>query len=109
MAFHVIRTSVLSPSSRRAWIEISPIILKSVYVIVALLAEGVDRNASAGAPEIDKVGSPSSRRAWIEILPAHHRSFLHPVALLAEGVDRNEIGDYSTACGCGRPPRGGRG
>ena len=33
-----------SPSSRRAWIEISVVHLPSVRQYVALLAEGVDRN-----------------------------------------------------------------
>ena len=57
--------------------------------IVALLAEGVDRNY-AGMMENHGTGrSPSSRRAWIEIA---HAAALWPmvaVALLAEGVDRN--------------------
>ena len=36
---------ILSPSSRRAWIEMDAgNVSKSVYVMVALLAEGVDRN-----------------------------------------------------------------
>ena len=33
-----------SPSSRRAWIEISIVLLMSIMCTVALLAEGVDRN-----------------------------------------------------------------
>ena len=36
-----------SPSSRRAWIEISPFFIQLVVHLVALLAEGVDRNSSA--------------------------------------------------------------
>ena len=56
----------VSPSSRRAWIEI-------------LATEGA---AAVGM-------SPSSRRAWIEIpLCAIHGRHCY-VALLAEGVDRN--------------------
>ena len=63
-----------------------------VQTPVALLAEGVDRNA----PEYDEHAfgdrSPSSRRAWIEI--GWNRPLLcpGPVALLAEGVDRNKFG-----------------
>ena len=63
---------LLSPSSRRAWIEIE---LHCVYLCgrnVALLAEGVDRNTSC--------------------LPYPQRG---PVALLAEGVDRN-LAQYLT-------------
>ena len=56
-------------------------------VIVALLAEGVDRNI----------------RAWITTL---HGS---GVALLAEGVDRNFDRVAEGRCGGCRPPRGGRG
>ena len=36
--------SGVSPSSRRAWIEIAKIQKTYVYSRVALLAEGVDRN-----------------------------------------------------------------
>ena len=56
-----------SPSSRRAWIEICQGVGSWAASFVALLAEGVDRNAAVIAvnPEIDM--SPSSRRAWIEI------------------------------------------
>ena len=56
---------------------------------VALLAEGVDRNAQ---DDVDLVGlrrSPSSRRAWIEIGDGRNDRFGGGVALLAEGVDRN--------------------
>ena len=57
--------------------------------VVALLAEGVDRNDVClelfdGGPE-----SPSSRRAWIEIFYCVLLPQLRQVALLAEGVDRN--------------------
>ena len=34
-----------SPSSRRAWIEISKLLVNMLPLYVALLAEGVDRNA----------------------------------------------------------------
>ena len=36
-------------------------------VLVALLAEGVDRNFADGLVLPNNVRSPSSRRAWIEI------------------------------------------
>ena len=81
----------------------------SPITLVALLAEGVDRNNPYDVynNQIDR--SPSSRRAWIEIWT--HRPSLRKgdVALLAEGVDRNRL------CRCTgiqfycRPPRGGRG
>ena len=58
-------------------------------MLVALLAEGVDRNNQVPRLDITRSRSPSSRRAWIEILPfLCSKSILH-VALLAEGVDRN--------------------
>ena len=39
----------------------------NVYGIVALLAEGVDRNNEKGEKVLTLDQSPSSRRAWIEI------------------------------------------
>ena len=80
-------------------------------LLVALLAEGVDRNI-VNAPDVEvvlpspssrrawieiksataalpKLMSPSSRRAWIEIMHGATKPFLKKVALLAEGVDRN--------------------
>ena len=82
-----------SPSSRRAWIEISnPMmthykvstvallaegvdrnipkqLLEAVASGVALLAEGVDRNPLRIYDYKERIRSPSSRRAWIEIMP----------------------------------------
>ena len=58
----------MSPSSRRAWIEISSAILLVARLRVALLAEGVDRNPS--------------------MVVVYNRK--KAVALLAEGVDRNK-------------------
>ena len=55
--------------------------------LVALLAEGVDRNNST--PQI--------------------RRFPAPVALLAEGVDRNTVKNVPGPELGRRPPRGGRG
>ena len=98
-----------SPSSRRAWIEITAVLICPAWAVVALLAEGVDRNISIpfdnfhvivallaeGVDRNSKMkyiisqleASPSSRRAWIEIANAVH-----------VGIQRY-----------GRPPRGGRG
>ena len=61
--------SVLSPSSRRAWIEIRCAFERVEDACVALLAEGVDRNFFV-----------PNRLLWE-----------HWVALLAEGVDRNRL------------------
>ena len=58
---------LLSPSSRRAWIEISLPLFSLLVFPVALLAEGVDRNGS-----------------YTIVRPV-----VLAVALLAEGVDRN--------------------
>ena len=60
-------TIFTSPSSRRAWIEIS-----ALYLVL-----------------ISSSRSPSSRRAWIEMALNFASSGMEPVALLAEGVDRN--------------------
>ena len=69
--FHAIAlviVSTASPSSRRAWIEISGFWLSLRELRVALLAEGVDRN-----------------------LPSLVLRPVSLVALLAEGVDRNTL------------------
>ena len=76
----------MSPSSRRAWIEILFTPYPPKTADVALLAEGVDRNTAAWQP--------------CEV-PA--------VALLAEGVDRNLLVAELLVDSAGRPPRGGRG
>ena len=62
-----------SPSSRRAWIEIEEWSLDFEADVVALLAEGVDRN-----------------RVTPNVTPSV------TVALLAEGVDRNNFGVDTT-------------
>ena len=76
----------VSPSSRRAWIEIIWNLSKR-----------------------EVLSSPSSRRAWIEIFLHRDFSQLVNVALLAEGVDRNIFAWFSSRAGRCRPPRGGRG
>ena len=77
---------VVSPSSRRAWIEIMLSCFLASSVRVALLAEGVDRNFKL-----------------FELVPDEI------VALLAEGVDRNFCPRAAPSVLTGRPPRGGRG
>ena len=100
----------MSPSSRRAWIEILAGYVKTTVYTVALLAEGVDRNLTCPglslrrpmvallAEGVDRNNtavtwwpngrtSPSSRRAWIEI-------FI-----------RSSVSSSNDS----RPPRGGRG
>ena len=59
----------MSPSSRRAWIEILTLWPNRGAGIVALLAEGVDRNTDPEntCPAWEE-RSPSSRRAWIEMM-----------------------------------------
>ena len=59
---------LLSPSSRRAWIEMLAGFQLVLHNIVALLAEGVDRNLGIAVLVVAVLASPSSRRAWIEIL-----------------------------------------
>ena len=56
---------------------------------VALLAEGVDRNTLRTGSKSKSTRSPSSQRAWIEMTLAITSASLSGVALLAEGVDRN--------------------
>ena len=63
----------------------------STRFVVALLAEGVDRNTLYRATVVPQQASPSSRRAWIEISTPPTMRVISGVALLAEGVDRNSV------------------
>ena len=80
----------MSPSSRRAWIEINAPAASSAVALVALLAEGVDRNkykfvhmlhtsVALLAEGVDRNNAMGDRLTS------------RPVALLAEGVDRNSL------------------
>ena len=99
----------VSPSSRRAWIEIFPCAVLSDSAGVALLAEGVDRNTLACTSRSAPPQSPSSRRAWIEMYYTLPLYVVAWVALLAEGVDRNTVMRRRNFAVLSRPPRGGRG
>ena len=79
------------------------------FSLVALLAEGVDRNYHDSLNVITQIKSPSSRRAWIEISSRASTTQTPFVALLAEGVDRNLMASVVASASSGRPPRGGRG
>ena len=72
--------------------------------IVALLAEGVDRNAAGAFPGGDHRDVVDRNRGSIGVTLA-----IGMVALLAEGVDRNLLLDVVRFVGFRRPPRGGRG
>ena len=80
-----------------------------MQTLVALLAEGVDRNLKCGKRVQEIAESPSSQRAWIEILLSSDHLNAPAVALLAEGVDRNHKGETKMARFKCRPPRRGRG
>ena len=81
-----------SPSSRRAWIEIGHVLaVVNGDWLVALLAEGVDRNTVAfTSPAKFSVAllaeGVDRNRMLMTVSPPVGR-----VALLAEGVDRNEL------------------
>ena len=68
-------TTMKSPSSRRAWIEISSTRRGQEQCPVALLAEGVDRNIDRRPNGVLNLQSPSSRRAWIEM--EKHKAVSH--------------------------------
>ena len=106
---HLFFTSMGSPSSRRAWIEIPYFVYLFAFEVVALLAEGVDRNSNRPVFSSNFARSPSSRRAWIEIKNLLTNKQSCGVALLAEGVDRNSINALPMRAYASRPPRGGRG
>ena len=80
----------MSPSSRRAWIEITPAVAEKARRGVALLAEGVDRNAFQRQNlktdfRVALLAEGVDRNAGLGVVLDAVRC----VALLAEGVDRN--------------------
>ena len=94
----------MSPSTRRAWIEIGRIrVLVCPMYGVALHPEGVDRNKLRIVGVYDVLVSPSTRRAWIEIVCFDLRSSRAGVALHPEGVDRNEFYKGKRTLGDGSP------
>ena len=109
----IVPVLLLSPSTRRAWIEILYPSMMHSDSGVALHPEGVDRNHFRGScfggcklsPSTRRAwieieaqdnaimiykASPSTRRAWIEITPRACTAGTPTVALHPEGVDRNE-------------------
>ena len=124
------REMPMSPSSRRAWIEIVFFSGSYIKVYVALLAEGVDRNrfgvdrykvtsVALLAEGVDRnirriVCKHYTTVALLaEGVDRNNRNSDHKttfnVALLAEGVDRNRNLLPAVWTDYGRPPRGGRG
>ena len=99
-----------SPSSRRAWVEIRLTSARHLGQYVALLAEGVGRNADVNSlTQTDQIvallAEGVGRNLKINCLvPWPMR-----VALLAEGVGRNSTGIVRALSPPCRPPRGGRG
>ena len=77
-----------SPSSRRAWIEITILYLLMTGRPVALLAEGVDRNTSEVWPS-SSVTVALLAEGVDRNLADKVSHIIKGVALLAEGVDRN--------------------
>ena len=79
----------MSPSSRRAWIEILASAASAVFAAsVALLAEGVDRNWLAKLSRMKLLVALLAEGVDRNYPLCSLGCFL-PVALLAEGVDRN--------------------
>ena len=76
----------MSPSTRRAWIEIASELIRTQQEIVALHPEGVDRNTYGATLKNGMV-----------------------VALHPEGVDRNCYFKLRVNFEFSRPPPGGRG
>ena len=119
-----------SPSSRRAWVEITRTTATSWHPAVALLAEGVGRNPFQASVLLgakvallaEGVGRNRSMRVVVrgkcvallaegvgrnkgELTAESCRQ----VALLAEGVGRNTSLCQDYGLFVSRPPRGGRG
>ena len=77
--------------------------------MVALLAEGVDRNIQCHAAPPCACGVALLAEGVDRNSHKHRYGFPSLVALLAEGVDRNITTTLARTGVSGRPPRGGRG
>ena len=99
----------MSPSSRRAWIEIYLNLPVRELMEVALLTEGVDRNAMLPSSIFSKIVALLMEGVDRNIIGVIAALFALAVALLAEGVDRNSMSPSLQTCTTCRPPHGGRG
>ena len=79
----------MSPSSRRAWIEIHGSVLHD-HDVPSPSSRRAWIEITIPSLQTWENRSPSSRRAWIEIGLSWLTRLRHQVALLAEGVDRND-------------------
>ena len=80
---------MVSPSSQRAWIEILFFGLLCFCRLVALLAEGVDRNSNSILVWLLSCVALLAEGVDRNTEMPHTLAELQNVALLAEGVDRN--------------------
>ena len=93
---------MLSPSSRRAWIEIGHLLAQHDRPGVALLAEGVDRNIKETFGAVDAYVALLAEGVDRNIKETFGDVDAY-VALLAEGVDRNIEDSYACRKGKGSP------
>ncbi len=78
-----------SPSAKRAWIEISTAELPSLYDLVALCEEGVDRNTFEIPYVKSLIVALCEEGVDRNLLQAEQLLVRGTVALCEEGVDRN--------------------
>ena len=81
----------------------------TVLVIVALLAEGVDRNQYGWFERLFQYGVALLAEGVDRNIEVPRGCCVTVVALLAEGVDRNANTRLYMGGAARRPPRGGRG
>ena len=98
-----------SPSSQRAWIEISTRSRRFQAPCVALLAEGVDRNSLFMTLWLSKPVALLAEGVDRNCTDFECMEIISHVALLAEGVDRNLRILWRPLLPVRRPPRRGRG
>ena len=78
-------------------------------ILVALLAEGVDRNDPKLHPDMEGFIVALLAEGVDRNIKLFPRDICTVVALLAEGVDRNFFTPLPEQVEVSRPPRGGRG
>ena len=98
----------VSPSTRRAWIEIKAHPIKPAAALVALHPEGVDRNPVTFTATLPPSVALHPEGVDRNVQTVQRKSSI-PVALHPEGVDRNLLLYHASPTSLSRPPPGGRG
>ena len=94
---------LVSPSTRRAWIEIAGARCRLLWGLPSPSTRRAWIEIGLRRHDESIVESPSTRRAWIEIVERIKLGDMILVALHPEGVDRNRLDAYGGHSRCESP------